>query len=198
MMRTSGRAQTDILQIEHNDFLFETSDFNSLTLGGEWLVPISRLFEVGGGVSVSRRTVSTGHNRLTNSDGSPITKEMGFRQMPVAFTARVLPLGQAYSVQPYAGGGVAVIMWRFTEAGDLVTPDRVVFRNEQHAATGRALGPVVLLGLRVAGETMAFGVEGRYQRARGSFAPVFARVRNADIDLGGWVIQGTAGLRFGD
>ena len=196
MMRT-GRVATDILQIEHNDFLFDTSDFNGLTVGGEWLMPIGRLFEAGAGLSFSRRTVPTGHIRVFNSDGSPITKDLGLRQVPIAFTARVLPLGQAYSVQPYVGGGVALIAWRFTEAGDLVTPDRAIFRDEQYAATGSAIGPVVLLGLRVAGETVAFGVEGRYQRARGSFPPAFARVRNADIDLGGWIMQVTAGLRLG-
>ena len=198
MMRTQGRVETDILHIEHNDFLFDPNDFNSLTVGGEWLVPIGRLFEAGAGMSFSRRTVPTDHIRVVNSDGSPITKDLGLRQVPVAFTARVLPLGQAYSVQPYVGGGVALITWRFTEAGDLVTPNRAIFRDEQYAATGGSIGPVVLLGLRVAGDTMAFGFEGRYQRARGSLGSVFARVQDPDIDLGGWIVQFTAGMRLGE
>jgi hypothetical protein len=54
------------------------------------------------------------------------------------------------------------------ESGDFVRLNRQIFRNEQYTATGNALGPVVLVGFRVTGETLVFGGEGRYQRARGS------------------------------
>ena len=198
LIRNQGRVETDILHIEHNDFKFDLSDFNSIAIGGEWLMPFGNLFEAGAGVSLARRTVSTAHVRLANSDGSPIAKSLGLRQIPMAFTVRVLPLGQSYKVQPYIGGGVAVIRWRFTESGDVVTPNGSIFRNEQYVATGNAVGPMVLLGLRVSGETLAFGFEGRYQTALGSFGPVFARVQNPDIDLDGWTAQFTAGLRLGN
>lgn len=199
MMRgEGGRVETDILLIEHNDLVFDVTDFNGTTLGGEWLIPIGNLFEVGAGVSLSRKTVPTVHVRAVNSDGSQIPRDLGLRQLPVAFTVRVLPLGQSYRVQPYLGGGVAVVSWGFSESGDFVRPNGSIFRNEKHTATGAATGPVVLFGLRVSGETLTFGFEGRYYRARGSFGPVFARVRDADIDLGGWNLQFTAGIRFGE
>lgn len=54
-----------------------------------------------------------------------------------------------------------------------------------------------LSGLRVAGDTLVFGFEARYQRARGSFGPIFAWVANPDIDLNGWTLQFTTGMRFG-
>ena len=196
-MPAGGRVETDILLIEHADLVFDIKDFNGATFGGEWLVPIGNLFEAGAGVSFSRRAVRAVYGRVTNSDGSEIPRDLGLRRFPMALTARVLPLGQSYRVQPYAGGGVALISWRFSESGDFVDERRAVVR-EAHDATGVAVGPVLLLGLRVAGDTVALGFETRYQRARGSFGPSFARVRDPDIDLGGWTLQLTAGLRLGE
>jgi hypothetical protein len=197
MMRGDGRLETDILLIEHADVMFDVRDFNGATVGGEWLVPIGDFFEAGAGVSFSRRTVPTVHVRVVDSDGSKIERDLGFRQLPLAFTVRMLPLGQSYSVQPYFGGGVAMINWRFSESGDFVAPNRNILRGEEYVAIGKTVGPMVLLGLRVAGDTIACGFEGRYQSARGSFGPVFARVLNPDIDLDGWTLQFTTGMRFG-
>jgi len=194
----ADRVATDVLLIEHHDLVFDFSDFNASTVGAEWLVPVGNLFEAGAGVALSRKTVPTVHVSAFNGDGSAIPRDLRLRQMPLAFTVRVLPLGQSYSVQPYAGGGVAVINWRFSEAGDFALSNRLIFRDEQYEATGNAIGPVVLAGLRVSGESMAFGFEGRYQRARGGFGPAFARVQNPDIDLGGWTLSLTAGWRFGE
>jgi len=197
LMPRVDRIETDILLIEHNDLVFDISDFSSTALGGEWLVPIGTLLEIGAGVSFSRRTVSTYHVRVMHMDGSRIPRDLSLRQMPVALTARVLPLRQTYRVQPYIGGGVALINWRFSESGDFVDARGNVFRGEHYTATGTAAGPLLLFGMRVAGETLAFGAESRYQSARGNFGPVFGRVAEPDIDLEGWTLQLTAGVRFG-
>jgi hypothetical protein len=197
-MTRDERAATDILVIEHHDLAFDYSNFNSWTFGGEWLAPIGDLFEAGGGVAFSRKTVPTVHVGTVNADGSAIPRELRQRQMPIAVTLRVLPLRQSYTVQPYAGGGIALINWSFAESGDFAPPNtRQMFRNEDFSASGVSIGPVLLGGLRVAGESMAFGLEGRYQRAQGSFGPVFAHTANPDIDLGGWTLSLTAGRRIG-
>ena len=129
--------------------------------------------------------------------GAGIPRTLGLRQIPLAVTARVLPLGQSYRVQPYAGGGIALIAWRFSESGDFALSNGRVFRDEEYQATGSAVGPVLVFGMRVAGDRLAFGAEGRYQKARGSFGPSFARVVDPDIDLDGWTLGVTAGLRIG-
>ena len=198
MMRT-GRVATDILLIEHHDLAFEFRAFNVPAIGVEWLVPIGNHLEGGLGASFSRDTVPTVHVGVVNSDGSAIPRELRLRQMPLALTFRFLPLGQSYRVQPYIGGGLAVISWRFSESGDFATSSRrTIFRGEEYTATGKATGLVVLAGLRaVTGERLAFGVEARYHRARGSFGPVFARVVEPDIDFGGLTLLATAGMRFG-
>jgi hypothetical protein len=198
MMRT-GRVPTDILLIEHNDLEFKFSDFNAPVIGVEWLVPFGNLLEAGLGASFSRDTVPTVHVGVVNSDRSPIPRDLGLRQIPMALTVRVLPLGQSYSVQPYVGGGFVLINWRFTESGDFAAATRrTIFRGEQYSATGNARGVVLLSGLRaVTGDTFAFGIEARYQRARGHFGPIFARQVNPDLDLGGLSLLVTAGMRFG-
>lgn len=197
MLPGEGRVETDVLLIEHADLLFEVNDFNGRTLGVEWLRPVRDRFEAGLSMSYWQRTVQTVHARLVNSDGSTVPRKLGFRQMPVALTARFLPLGNRYRVRPYVGGGIALITWGFSESGDFVNANQQRFRNESYSAAGAAIGPAMLLGLRMAGTTVAYGIEGRYHRARGSFGPSFAHVRDPDIDLGGWTVLATAGLRFG-
>lgn len=196
MMPGHGRSETDVLLIEHHDLLFDIGDFSGASLGGEWLRPVRDRYEAGVGVSFARRTVSAVHGRAFNSDGSRVPRTLGLRQFPVAATFRVLPLGQSYRVQPYLGGGLALIHWSFSESGDFASQTGPIFRGEAYDASGLAVGPVLLVGLRVAGDTLAFGVEGRHQRARGSFGPAFARVQDPDIDLDGWTVQITAGMRL--
>ena len=197
MLRGVDRVESDILLIEHHDLMFDISDFGGPIIGGEWLVPIGELFEAGIGASFSRRTVPTVHKHVVNSDGSAVSRELGFRQMPLAFTVRLLPLGQSYSVQPYVGGGVAVIVWGFSESGDWAEPNQQILRGEKFETVGIASGSVVLVGLRVARDVMAVGFEARYQRARGSFGGDFARVQDPDIDFNGWILQITTGIRLG-
>ena len=192
---SSDRSEADILLIEHHDLAFEFPDFNAVSIGGELLFPIGEKFEAGAGLSLSQRTVSTAHVRTFNADGSSIPRILALRQVPIAATFRFLPLRQAYRVQPYAGGGLAVIGWHFTESGDFVIGGNV-FRGEHYETSGTTVGPVFLLGLRVVGDRLAIGMEGRHQHARGSFGPGFARVHDPDIDLNGWTISGTVGLRL--
>ena len=42
------------------------------------------------------------------------------RIVPIAFTVRVLPFGQSTPVQPYFGGGLGIINWRYRETGEFV------------------------------------------------------------------------------
>ena len=196
-MRSQGRVETDLLLIEHHDLVFEIGDFNGAMVGAEWLVAIGERYEAGLGVSYMQRTVPTEHVRAIDTGGAGIPRTLGLRQIPLAVTARVLPLGQSYRVQPYAGGGIALIAWRFSESGDFALSNGRVFRDEEYQATGSAVGPVLVFGMRVAGDRLAFGAEGRYQKARGSFGPSFARVVDPDIDLDGWTLGVTAGVRIG-
>lgn len=190
------RARCEVLT-QNSEFLsFDVADFNGPTIGGEWLVPIGRYLEAGAGVSLSRRTVPTSYREFFDSTGAEIEQRLRLRIVPVAFTFRVLPLGQDSPVQPYFGGGLGVFNWRYSETGDFIDfgrPGRPVF-PETFVASGNETGPIAVAGLRFAGDSLSAGGEIRYQSARGELSDDFA---GREIDLGGWTYQLTLGVRFG-
>ena len=61
-------------------------------------------------------------------------------------------------------------------------------------AANSATGPIVMGGLRFAGDSVSAGAEIRYQAAEGEVGDDFAAPK---IDLGGWSYLFTVGLRFG-
>jgi len=189
-----ARIAGDVLNANRNFLTFDVNDFNGASIGGEWLLPVGRFIEAGAGLSFTRRTVPSFYTRVANADGSDITQDLRLRTLPAAFTFRVLPLGQDHGFQPYIGGGLDVISWRYSESGQFVDRrDRTIFNNS-YVASGTQTGPVAMGGIRFAGDTAAAGMEFRYQGAKADLPLPFAGGR---LDLGGWSYLFTAGLRFG-
>ena len=189
-----ARVAGDVLNANRNFLTFDVKDFNGASIGGEWLVPIGRYIEAGAGVAFTRRTVPTVYTRFLNANNSEINQDLRLRTVPATFTFRVLPLGQDRGFQPYLGGGLGVISWRYSESGQFVdTRDRSIFNNS-YAASGTKTGPVAMGGIRFAGNSLASGFEIRYQAAEANLAPPFAGTK---IDLGGWSYLFTVGMRFG-
>jgi hypothetical protein len=196
-----ARVEGDVLNRSRADgrfaLDFDIADFNGASVGGEWLVPIGNYFEAGAGLSFSRRTVPSVYEQLVDVDGSEIEQNLRLRLIPVAFTIRVLPLGQSSGVQPYFGAGLGLINWRYSESGDFVDPRDLSIFRDQFAASGNETGPVALGGIRFAGDTVAAGFEIRYHSAAADLSERFAGFSNAKIDLGGWTYQFTTGIRLG-
>lgn len=191
-----ARVEDDVLN-ESRDFLeFEIDDFNGVTVGAEWLVPLGQYFEAGAGVSFSRRTVPSVYRDFVDRDGTEIEQDLRLRLVPVAFTVRVLPLGQTSPFQPYIGGGLGIVNWRYSESGEFIdfgAPGRPIFRDI-FVAEGNETGPIVVAGIRFAGDSASAGGEIRYHSADADLSEEFAGSR---IDLGGWTYQFTIGIRFG-
>ena len=191
-----ARVDGDILTTNRNSFVFDVKDFNSASVGGEWLVALGNYLEAGAGASFSRRTVPSVYSGFVNTDGSEIEQDFRLRLVPVAFTMRVVPTGQSSGVQPYFGGGLGFISWRYSESGEFIDRNRAIFRAS-YVATGNARGPVVLGGIRFAGDTVSAGGEVRFQKADADLGSNFAGLANPRIDLGGWTYQFNVGMRFG-
>lgn len=194
-----ARVERDVLNENRNVLVFDISDFNSAAVGAEWLVPLGGYVEAGAGLGFSRRTVPSVYEDFVDTDGSEIEQDLRLRLVPVAFTLRVLPLGQTSPVQPYIGGGLGIVNWRYSEAGEFVdVRNRNAIFREQYVASGNATGPIVLGGIRFAGDTISSGVEVRYQSADADLGTRFSGVdAEPRIDLGGWTYQFMVGLRFG-
>lgn len=194
-----ARVERDVLNTHRSLLAFDVADFDGPVVGAEWLIPLGTHLEGGAGVAFSRRTVPSVYEAFVDEDGSEVEQDLRLRTVPVALTLRVLPLGQNSPVQPYFGGGLGIVSWRYSESGEFVDFARrnAIFR-EQYVATGSATGPVLLGGLRRAGDVMTGGCEVRYQSANADLGGDFEALEpGLQIDLGGWTYQLTVGWRFG-
>ena len=191
-----ARVENDIINTNRSDFAFDVEEFSSASLGGEWLVPLGQYLEAGAGVAFSRRTVPSVYQALVQPDGSEIEQEFRLRIVPMSFTVRVLPLGQSSGFQPYFGGGLGIFNWRYSESGEFVDRNSVIFRDS-FVSSGNETGGIAIAGVRFAGDSLSVGGEVRYQTADASLGSTFAGITEPRIDLGGWTYQATVGVRFG-
>jgi hypothetical protein len=191
-----SRIDDDVLLVNRDIYVFDFGDFNTLSIGGEWLVAIGDYLEAGAGIGFTTRTVPTIYDDYERPDGSEIEQELKLRTVPMTATIRVLPLGRGAAVEPYVGGGIGFISWRYSETGDFIDftrPGLPIFRDS-FSETGLSVGPVAVFGLRVPIGNASIGGEFRYQRAEGDLdendflAP--------KIDLGGFHYLATFGIRF--
>ena len=115
-----ARVDGDVLVENRNLFLFDFNDFNSASLGIEWLVPIGEFLEAGAGLHFTTRSVDTIYDDYVRPDGSEIDQQLKLRNVPLSATIRVLPLGRHVPFQPYVGGGIGINFWRYAETGDFI------------------------------------------------------------------------------
>jgi opacity protein-like surface antigen len=174
---------------------YRVSDFNNVTVGAEWLIPLGNFLEVGTSVNYYSATVPSFYPDLTTDSGSEITQSLKLRTVPVTGTLRLIMTGRHAAVQPYVGAGVAIVPWNYSEIGDFVDADLNVFRWE-YKNSGTAVGAVIFGGLRVAlNRKVALGGEFRYQMVD---APLDQNVgfQGTRLDLGGMTYQGSVIFRF--
>jgi opacity protein-like surface antigen len=192
-----SRVDDDVLLADLNDLVFEVKDFNSWSLGGEWLYGVSNFLETGVGVGFYQRTVPSVYRDFVNDNGSEIAQDLKLRIVPITATIRFLPIGRGAAVEPYIGAGVGIFNWRYSEAGEFVDfSDGSIFR-EQFQADGTAVGPVIVAGLRFpVGDAFTAGFEYKWQRAEGDTNAVESQLLGDKIDLGGNTFGFTMHIRF--
>jgi hypothetical protein len=189
-----ARDDDDVLNANSTFLLFDIDDFNGASVGGEWLFPLARHVEGGIGLSYSKRTVPTIYTDFEDPDGTEIDSDLSLRVVPLAFTVRFIPTNPRSPVQPYIGAGVGLFSWRYSEIGEFIDfgAGDIIF-DGRFVNTGTNAGPVVLGGIRFAGDTASGGFEIKYQKATGDLDEDFAAPK---IDLGGWTYNFTVGVRF--
>jgi len=175
---------------------FRVKDLNSVVFGGEWLISFGDWVEAGAGVSYYSGIAPSAYADLMYEDGRLIEQDLKLRIVPVTGTVRFLPLTRNASVQPYVGGGIAVLPWKYSEVGDFVDyePDPPEIFRAQYVQSGTNIGLVVLGGARVrVGSRYAIGGEVRYLRGQGQLGSDFW---DEKIDLGGFTYNFTFNVRF--
>jgi hypothetical protein len=173
--------------------VFNISDFNSATFGGEYLVGLGDKFEAGLGINYQQKSVPSIYADIINTNGSEIEQTLKLRIVPFTATVRFLPLGHG-SVQPYVGGGVGVFGFRYSETGEFVDAKNVIFRGN-FVGSGSATGPVVLGGVRAPLGGVGLGFELKWQFAEGDL-PASENFAGPKIDLGGVSYTFSVNFRF--
>lgn len=193
-----SRDSGDVLLEDLQSLAFEVKDFNGGLLNGEWLIGFGDRIEFGLGAGFYQRTVPSVYADFVDSDGSEIEQDLKLRIVPVTATVKFLPFGRAGDFQPYAGGGVALLNWKYSEVGEFVdfVDDGAIFRD-QYVASGSTVAPIAFGGVRVpvSGDVFAFNGELRWQGGKGDL-PAESGLLGDTIDLGGISVIGSFQIRF--
>jgi len=196
-------AEGDIIATElngtfENALSFDIKRFNNASVGGEWLIGLGDFLEAGVGISYYRSTVPSVSTNFVNLDQSELTQTLRFRMVPITGTVRFLPLGHNRAIEPYIGGGISVINWRYSEVGQFVGGLLDDGTNEifsaSYVASGTNVSPVILGGARFPFGRYSLGGEIRWQKGTGTLNT--NDFLSDKIDLGGVTYQMTFGVRF--
>jgi hypothetical protein len=157
-------------------------------------VGLGNFFEAGAGISYTGQSVPAIYEDFIDADGTEIDSDLELRLVPISFTVRLLPFGQRSPIQPYIGGGLGIINWRYRESGEFIdfAAGREVF-EDTFEESGSSTGPIFLGGVRFAGQRITAGGEVRFHDAEGDLPSDFSGPK---IDLGGWTYNFTVGVRF--
>jgi len=186
----------DVLLNNYDFLFFDPGRFHGVTVGAEWLFPLGEHFDGGLGISFYSQTVPSTYANVVDFDGSEIRQNLGLRIVPFTATVRYLPIGRRDAFEPYVGGGVGVLAFRYKESGRFVDFDdnNFIFTDE-FRGSGAATGPLILGGARFPVGAVSIGGEIRYQWAEGDL-PTDQGFAGQTIDLSGFSYLATVKLRF--
>ncbi len=194
-----ARGPEDVLSrnssFNPNGFLvFDMKDFRGATAGGEYLAGLGDFFDAGLGVGIYSRTSPAIDADFTHPNGSEVETDLQLRLVPVTATIRYLPLGHHDAIEPYIGGGVAIVNWRYTESGEFVNSQNKIISGT-FTGSGTGVGPTILGGVRFPVGAARIGGEIRYQGGKGDL-PTDQGFAGTKINLGGFNYLFTVGVRF--
>jgi hypothetical protein len=191
-----SRVESDVLNENIESFTFLVGDFSNATAEVEWLVGLGDYVEVGVGLGYYKRAVPSTYLDFIEDDGSEIAQDFRLSIIPITSTLRVFPIGRHGEFQPYAGVGLGVYRWRYSEIGEFIDfSDSSIF-DGNYAAKGTDAGPVGVLGVRILlNDEFSIGGEFRYQRGKGHVG-IDEGFLGENLDLGGYATQLMFHYRF--
>ncbi len=191
------RDVDDVIYQNAGFLAFDVRDFNSGTFGGDVHVGVGRFLEAGVGVGFYQRTVPTVYLDYVDASGYELEQELKLRQVPVNFTARIFPFGRDLGIQPYVGGGIALVNWRYSEQGDFIDfNNRGEIFRDRFVDEGNTLAPLAVAGIRFGAiEGISVGGEFRYQGGKADLDHSLGFAGDK-VDLGGYSGLFTVQFRF--
>jgi hypothetical protein len=201
--------QPDVLPGVSGSLSFDIGQLKGPTLFGEWNLGIKRWLEVSANVSYLNQTIDSRYLDLVNGEknNAEIEQTLRLRMIPITGVVRFLMGGDATRIQPYVGGGLAAVIFRYQETGEFVdpsTPNLDIYSAKYSKSGVGGFGPVLLAGLRwpLGGDVYALTFEGRYTYASGDL-PACSEGTSSDncflgnkIDLSGGTFNFGFLIRF--
>jgi Outer membrane protein beta-barrel domain len=202
-----SRDRNDVLVGDRNVFVYDFNHLTGATVGGEWIVALGDHFEAGAGLGYYQKSTTAIDRDFVDPNGFNIAANLKLRTVPFSATFRAIAFGHDAPVQPYIGAGVGIYGWKYSETGDFVLANGVISRGEVNTASGTAVGPIVLGGVRFPIGPTAPGFEIRWQKAKGELPgngtgdPFLGCTSSPQpcrpvIDLGGFNYLFTFNVRF--
>lgn len=167
--------------------LFDIKDFRGGTIAAEWGFGLGRYVELAAGVGYYRKTVPSVYRNLVDVSGREIEQDLRLRVVPISGVVRLLPLSDASSIQPYIGGGVSALNFRYSEVGEFVDLNDFSTFPARYIASGTTPGGLFLAGVRfpIGGDIYGLTTEYRYQWGTGDTGGADAGFLQDKIDLSG-------------
>jgi opacity protein-like surface antigen len=180
---------------------FEISDFKGANVFGEWTLGWGNHLEFGAGLNYYQRTVHSIYldavNELPDGTRIEIPQDLKLRMLPISGVVRLLAFRPG-QFQPYIGGGVAAINFRYSEIGEFVDPSDGTVFPESYRKSGTAFGGLFLLGLKIplGGDIYVITTEYRHQFGSGDLTGVDPAFPAPKIDLSGGYLNFGFQIRF--
>lgn len=198
VVRGEDTRDVDDVIYQNAGFLaFDVRDFNNGTFGGEVHVGAGPFLEAGVGVGFYQRTVTSVYRDFVDASGFEVVQDLKLRQVPVNFTARVFPFGRDAAVQPYVGGGIALVNWRYSEEGEFIDFNNQgeIFRD-RFVDQGNTVAPLAIAGIRFGSRSgVSVGGEFRYQGGKADLDRDLGFAGDT-LDLGGYSGLFTVQFKF--
>jgi opacity protein-like surface antigen len=203
------QAKGDIFNTAIRDLTLEKSDFQSPIFGFDFGFYIRSHFAAVGSLDYARITNKSEYRHFVEDNGNPILQTARFSQWSLLGTLRYYPrkLGEvvgSYSwiptrILPYAGAGVGLAHYRFSQEGDFVIFKNLDITTDQLLSKNPALMTHLSAGVDfVLAPQIIANVEGRYSWSHGNVSMGIAKYipdySFDSIDLNG--LKAVAGIYF--
>jgi opacity protein-like surface antigen len=196
-------ANSQIFDFVSEQLTVDRSDFQTVTIGGEFAFRVARRVDIALGLSVSESQNSSEFRDWVDGDDLPIEQVTTLRQIPLTLSAKVYLMERGRSVgslawvpsswAPYVGGGAGLVWFDFQQNGDFVDFETLEVFSDFLQTDGRAGTAHGLAGVDFTlSPRVVLTGEGRYSWGKGDMGQDFV---NFDaLDLSGF--RATAGFKL--
>lgn len=196
-------ANSQIFDFVSEELTVDRSDFQTVTIGGEFAFRATRRVDIALGLSVSESQTSSESRKFVGEDDLPIEQVTTLRQIPLTLSAKVYLKERGRRVSslawvpsswaPYVGGGAGFVWYNFEQIGDFVDEETLDIFNDFLQTEGKAGTVHALAGVDFTlSPRVVLTGEGRYSWGEGEMGQDF--VGFDALDLSGF--RATAGFKL--